>query len=109
MKHVYSPPFFFGTSKGLIAYADDLGHCTDVQTLSSSVDSMLYFEETSRLIVITRSLLLTQYQVSPEGKVTRFSQVKLSIAGDLSEMGIKNAVWASPGLIAAATHEKIVS
>ena len=31
IKQANSPPFFFGTEKGAVVYADDLGHCTDVQ------------------------------------------------------------------------------
>jgi intraflagellar transport protein 140 len=113
-KQSYSPAFFFGTEKGLVAFADDLGHCSDVQQLSSSVDIMMFFEERSRLVIITRSLLLTQYQVAEDGKVSRVMQMKLSVAGDLKDLsekerGLRHVVWASPGLLAAATHEKMVS
>ena len=103
-----SPAFFFGTDRGAVVYADDLGICTDVQQLSSSIDNMLFFEERSRLVIITRSLLLTQYQVAEDGKVTRVMQVKLSVAGDVAEKGLKSVIWASPGLLAIATHEKMV-
>lgn len=75
LKQTYSPAFFFGTDKGSLVYADDLGHCTDVHQLSSSIDTMLFFEERSRLVIITRSLMLTQYQVGEDGKVTRVQQV----------------------------------
>ncbi len=105
---VVSPSFFFGTDRGAIVFADDFGHCTDVQQLSSSIDSMMFYEEKSRLIIITRSLLLTQYQVTDDGRVSRVMQVKLSVSGDTVEKGIKYVVWAGPGLIAAATEEKIV-
>ena len=100
--------FFFGTDRGAVVYADDMGICTDVQQLSSSIDTMLFYEERSRLIIITRSLLLTQYQVAEDGKVTRVMQVKLSVAGDVAEKGLKSVIWASPGLLAIATQEKMV-
>ena len=103
-----SPAFFFGTDRGAVVYADDVGHCTDVQQLSSSIDTMLFYEERSRLVIITRSLLLTQYQVAEDGKVTRVMQVKLSVAGDVAEKGLKHVIWASPGLLAIATQEKMV-
>jgi intraflagellar transport protein 140 len=110
-----SPAFFFGTDKGTVAYADDLGHCTDVQQLASAIDTMLFFEERSRLVIITRSLMLTQYQVADDGKVTRIMQMKLSVQQmeGISEhaekhRGIKNVVWTCPGLVAAATHEKML-
>ena len=103
-----SPAFFFGTDRGAVVYADDLGHCTDVQQLTASIDTMLFYEERSRLVIITRSLLLTQYQVADDGRVSRVMQVKMSVAGDVAEKGLKCVVWASPGLLAAATHEKMV-
>ena len=104
----YSPSFFFGTSRGGLVYADDLGNCADVHQLSSAVDKMLYFEEPSRLIVITRSLMLIQYQVSADGRVSRISQVKLSVAGDVADKGLQSVEWAGPGILAAACHEKMV-
>ena len=91
-----------------MVYADDHGFCNDVQQLSSSIDTMLYFEERNRLVIITRSLLLTQYQIGEDGKVTRVMQVKLSVAGDVAEKGLKNVTWASPGLLVMATQEKMV-
>ena len=69
---------------------------------------MLFFEEKARLVIITRSLLLTQYQVSENGHVSRVMQVKLSVAKEVSNLGIRSAVWAGSGLLAAATHEKMV-
>jgi intraflagellar transport protein 140 len=85
-----------------------LGHCTEVQSLSSAVDKMLFYEEKSRLVIITRSLLLTQYHVSEDGRVTRVMQVKLSVAKDVADSGIRSVVWAGPGLLAIATSEKMV-
>jgi len=35
-------------------------------------------------------------------------QVKLSVAGDVSEKGLKSVAWAGPGVLAAATTEKMV-
>lgn len=108
IRNAQSPAFFFGTDKGAICYADDLGHCAEVHIVASAIDSMLFFEETARLLVITRSMMLTQYQVAADGKVSRLSQVKLSVAGDILSSGIKSAVWVGSGLIAAATLEKVV-
>lgn len=102
------PPFFFCTDRGLLVFADDLGHCTEVQQLSSAIDILLFYEEKAKLIVITRSLLLTQYQVSEDGRVSRTMQVKLSVAGDAAEAGLRSVVWAGSGVLAIATHEKLV-
>lgn len=102
------PPFFFCTDRGGLNYADDLGHCTEVQQLSSAVDTMLFYEERCRLVIITRSLLLTQYQVGEDGRVSRVNQAKLSVAGDVAEKGIRDVVWAGPGILAIATQEKML-
>jgi hypothetical protein len=59
-----SPSFFFGTESGVVSYADDLGHCSEVQHLATAVDAMAFYEEKMRLIIITRSLFLSQLQVS---------------------------------------------
>lgn len=61
----FSPSFFLGTEAGGVCYADDLGHCSEVQQLTSAVDSLLFYEAARRLVVITRSLLMTQLQVCP--------------------------------------------
>jgi intraflagellar transport protein 140 len=107
-KKTYSPPFFFGTDKGGVIYADDLGHCTEVQMLNSSIDKMLFFEEQARLVIITKSLILTQYQVADDGRVTRIMHMKLSVEKAAAELGLRSAVWAGPGLLALATCEKMV-
>lgn len=46
-----------------MCYADDLGHCSEVQQLTSAVDRLLFYEAARRLVIVTRSLLMTQLQV----------------------------------------------
>jgi len=104
----YSPSFFFGAANGTVSYADDLGHCTDVQQLASSVDSLMFYESKMRLVIITRSLLMTQLQVNEDGRVTPVMKVKLSVAGDASEKGVTNVVWAGPGLLTSACGENMI-
>ena len=104
----HSPSFFFGTERGTIAYADDLGNCTDVQQLQSSIDVLMFLEEKSKLVVITRSLLLTQYNVGDDGVIERSAHFKISVPSDIADCGIHSAVWASPGVLAIATEEKLV-
>lgn len=89
-------------------YADDLGHSSDVNQLQSSIDIMMFFEEKSRLVIITRTLMLSQFQVAEDGKITRIQQVKLSVAGDVVDRGLRSVVWCAPGILAIATHEKLV-
>lgn len=65
----FSPSFFFATEAGAVCYADDLGHCSDVQQLSSAVDRLVFYEAERRLVVITRSLLMTQLQVCAHKRI----------------------------------------
>lgn len=60
----FSPSFFFATEAGTVCYADDLGHCSEVQQLTSAVDRLVFYEAVRRLVIITRSLLMTQLQAS---------------------------------------------
>ncbi len=107
-KKNYSPSFFIGTDKGGVIYADDLGHCTDVQQLTSPIDKMLFYEDTGRLVILTKSLMLTQYQVGEDGRVTRLNQVKISVPKDVADNGLKSLAWAGSGLLAAATQERMI-
>ncbi|CAM9286859.1 unnamed protein product [Discosporangium mesarthrocarpum] len=108
-QQAFSPSFFFSTEAGLVCYADDLGHCTDVQQLTSSVDRLVFYEEEKRLVIITRSLLMTQLQVGEDGSFSQFMKVKLSVsASSLQETGLREVTWAGPGLLAAATGEALV-
>ncbi|CAM9713946.1 unnamed protein product, partial [Choristocarpus tenellus] len=91
MAQVFSLSFFFATETGMVCYADDLGHCTDVQQLTSSVDRLVFYEETRRLVIITRSLLMAhQLCVGEDEIVSQFMKVKLSVsAASLQESGLR--------------------
>jgi intraflagellar transport protein 140 len=97
--------FFVGGEAGTVLYADDMKHCHEVQSLSAAVDSMLYYEEKNRLVIITRSLLMIQLEVGSSGLITPIMKVKLSVAGDGS---VVNVVWAGPGLLATSSGEKML-
>ncbi|KAK1948293.1 Intraflagellar transport protein 140 [Phytophthora citrophthora] len=100
------PQFFFGGEAGSVHYADDLGHISDIQVLNHAIDSMMFFEEQNRLIVITRAVQLIVYQVgATDGTVKPITKVKLSLAGEGSLLETK---WAGPGLLAIASGEPLV-
>lgn len=87
-------------------YADDLDHITDIQVLNHAIDSMMFYEEHNRLIVITRALQLHVFQVgAADGTVKPTFKVKLSVAGDGS---LHETRWAGPGLLAIASGEPLV-
>ena len=66
---------------------------------------MLFFAARHRLIIITKTLQMTQIQVAPDGKVSPFSKVKLSIK---AEDGALNAIWAEPGMLVTASGESML-
>ncbi|GMF15479.1 unnamed protein product [Phytophthora lilii] len=66
----------------------------------------MFYEEQSRLIVITRAVQLIVYQVGvTDGTVRPITKVKLSLAGEGSLLETK---WAGPGLLAIASGEPLV-
>lgn len=98
-------PFFYAGDQGVVYYGDDMGHSMMVQSINSPIDALLFYAGKSRLVAITRSLMLVQMQVSLDGKVTPLMKVKLSMA---AENGISNAVWAGDGLLATCAREGFV-
>ncbi|EQC39856.1 hypothetical protein SDRG_02514 [Saprolegnia diclina VS20] len=99
------PSFFFGGDIGSVHYADDLGHISDVQTLSHAIDCMMFYEEKHRLVVITRTSQLVQLQIASDGTVKPVMKGKLSVSADT---GLKEAIWAGPGLLATASNEQVI-
>ncbi|CAM9858415.1 unnamed protein product, partial [Phaeothamnion confervicola] len=71
------PPFFFGTEAGHVCFADDAGHCTEVQQLTSAVDSLVFHERAVRLVVLTRGLLMTQLRMCEDGRIAQHMKAKL--------------------------------
>ena len=66
------------------------GNSMMVQSFGS-IDALLFYASKSRLVAITRNLMLAQMEVAVDGKVTPLMKVKLSMATD---SGISKAVWA---------------
>mmetsp|Transcript_12859 Transcript_12859/g.39684 ORF Transcript_12859/g.39684 Transcript_12859/m.39684 type:complete len:84 (+) Transcript_12859:874-1125(+) len=66
---------------------------------------MLFFETKSRLVILTRALVLIQFQISHDHKAVPVMKMKVAVAGGAVESGIKHICWAGPGVIAAATGE----
>ncbi|TPX54243.1 hypothetical protein PhCBS80983_g05995 [Powellomyces hirtus] len=99
LKPQSSPPFFLATSVGSIHYADDMGHCTESALVETSIAALLMLEHKDIVVVITTSLILLQFQLTPDGKLTRESQMKLSTAAK-RDTKLINAIWAGPATLA---------
>ena len=57
--------FFFAGSSGSIYLADDLKRCSEVCKVGGQVKSLLYYREDNSVVIITSSLLLVQFRVTP--------------------------------------------
>jgi intraflagellar transport protein 140 len=99
------PSFFFGGSSGIVVFADDLNHSSDVIKAGSPIGSMYYNQAKDYLILVTVDVVLYKYKITAEGKMTQERKVKLSIKGDGSEL---QTVFAGHGLLAAANGENLV-
>ncbi len=99
--------FFYGTSDGFVCHADDIDQFPDVQQqITTPIDTIMFLEEKHRLLIITRNLILFTYQISDdkERRVTKVSQLKLSVSRDLSSDGLRTVIWTVPGVIAFASQ-----
>ena len=104
-----SPEFFVGGESGLLVVANDHKQSADVHNVNAPIDSMVWFAETRRIVILTRSLLMVQLAV-PENPlangVAQLMKVKVSVAG---EPDLRHVSWASPGLLASASPgEKVI-
>lgn len=99
------PSFFFGGSSGIVVFADDLSHSSDVIKAGSPIACMYYSAARDYLVLVTVDVVLYKYKITVEGKMTQERKVKLSIKGDGSEL---QAVFAGHGLLAAANCENLV-
>eukprot|EP01029_Cantina_marsupialis_P023024 TRINITY_DN5683_c0_g1_i1.p1 TRINITY_DN5683_c0_g1~~TRINITY_DN5683_c0_g1_i1.p1 ORF type:complete len:1397 (+),score=419.46 TRINITY_DN5683_c0_g1_i1:393-4193(+) len=92
--------FFFSTDNGILSYADDLGHCSDVVTnLNSPVAIMKFFQEEKKIIVVSQSCMLLQLQLSKEGAAKEILRVKLAIKR------LVGSTWIRPGILAAVGED----
>lgn len=95
-----------------MSYADDLGHCSEVQQLTSAVDRLVFYEAVRRLVIITRSLLMTQLQVSERDQriagapcYGRLASIRLPSSVSPSSDG--GDIFLIKGLIISWFHEMI--
>ncbi|TPX69392.1 hypothetical protein SpCBS45565_g02472 [Spizellomyces sp. 'palustris'] len=94
-----SPPFFLSTTNGSIHYADDMGHCTESASTASQIATLLMLEHKDMVVIITNDLLLHQYSLASDGKMTQESQMKLSTSAKADNRAVI-ATWAGPAILA---------
>lgn len=82
-----------------------MNHCVDVGRMNAPIQYMMFYEPTQVMIIITSTMLMSQLEVHPDGKVAPKLKVKLSVGGD---RGIIDVIWSGKGLLATAAAENMV-
>lgn len=99
------PSFFFGGSSGIVVFADDQSHSSDVIKAGSPLSSLYYNQSRDYLVLVTIDVVLYKYKITIEGKMTQERKVKLSIKGDGGNLQV---VFAGHGLLAASNNENLI-
>ncbi|CAE7303974.1 Ift140 [Symbiodinium natans] len=73
-----NPPFFFGGEQGIIYLADDFGLCSERYKIGSPLLLLEYYREKDVVVLVTTSVILVQFSLSADGKVSNESKLKLS-------------------------------
>ncbi|CAG9334634.1 unnamed protein product [Blepharisma stoltei] len=97
--------FFFAGSSGSVHLADDLKRCSEVCKVGGQVKSLLYYKEDNSIVIITSSLLLVQFRVSPNEKLVPTRKVKLTVAGSPENI---YTIWGGPGLLVTVSGDNMV-
>jgi len=100
-----NPPFFFGGEQGIIYLADDFGLCSERYKIGSPLLLLEYYREKDVVVLVTKSVILVQFSLSADGKVTNESKLKLSCGPTPEKL---QGCWAGPGLLATCSHESIL-
>ncbi|XP_006901968.1 PREDICTED: intraflagellar transport protein 140 homolog [Elephantulus edwardii] len=70
--------FFVSLIDGTVHYVDEKGKTARVASMDSPVQSLFYIEKREALLVVTETLVLSLYTVTPEGEAKELIKVKLS-------------------------------
>lgn len=97
--------FFFGGKSGVVCLADSSNHCSEVCKVGGSIKSLLFYEKENSVIIITSTLLLVQFRISPNEKTAPDKKVKLSIAGNPESLV---SLWIGTCLLVTCSHENML-
>lgn len=97
--------FFFGGKSGVVCLADSSNHCSEVCKVGGAIKSLLFYEKENSVIIITSTLLLVQFRISPNEKTAPDKKVKLSIAGDPEKLV---SIWIGSCLLATCSNENML-
>lgn len=97
--------FFFAGSSGSVYLADDQRRCSEVCKVGGQVKSLLFYKEDNSIVIITSTLLMVQFRVSPNEKLVPSKKVKLTVAGNPEKI---MTIWGGPGLLATVSGENMI-
>lgn len=97
--------FFFAGSSGSVYLADDQRRVSEVCKVGGQVKSLLFYREENSIVIITSSLLMVQFRVSPNEKLVPSRKVKLTVAGNPEKI---STIWGGPGLLATVSGENMI-
>ena len=97
--------FFFAGTSGSVYLADDQRRCSEVCKVGGHVKSLLFYKDDNSIIIITSTLLMVQFSVSPNEKLVPSRKVKLTVAGSPDKI---MTIWGGPGLLATVSGENMI-
>uniref|UniRef100_A0A4W3HUQ7 Intraflagellar transport 140 n=1 Tax=Callorhinchus milii TaxID=7868 RepID=A0A4W3HUQ7_CALMI len=96
--------FFISATDGSVYYMDERGKTSQAFHMDGPVRKLMYMESKDILVVVTETLVLSQYSVSADGATQEVIKVKLSgKAGHAADI-----IWAEKGLLLTATGEIVI-
>ncbi|KAM9817055.1 intraflagellar transport protein 140 homolog [Neosynchiropus ocellatus] len=96
--------FFVSTANGKVHSVDENGKTTALLSVEGAIEKLFYLGKREALVVITETLMLSQYNLTSDGGAVEFRKVKLSGKGGQSV----DMVWVGNGLLITATGEQLV-
>ncbi|XP_068610701.1 intraflagellar transport protein 140 homolog [Brachionichthys hirsutus] len=96
--------FYVSTADGKVHGVDENCKTNTLLGVEGAVKKLFYLEKREALVVITESLMLSQYTLGPAGEAQEFMTVKLS-----TKIGQNvDIVWTNIGFLITATGEHVI-
>lgn len=104
---------FFFSINNKVFLADDLGHCNEQIKLQENIITLLFCNELSVLLIVTKSLNLSQYKLTETSSLMRINHMKLALHFNMkneesTHFLLKSISWISLGLLCFPSEEKYI-
>ncbi|XP_028845087.1 intraflagellar transport protein 140 homolog isoform X2 [Denticeps clupeoides] len=95
---------YCSTTDGCVYSVDERGNSVCVLTVEGAVQRLLFVPRKAMLAVVTESLVLSQFSVTPDFGAQELSKVKLSGRGGQNTV----IVWTESGLLITASGDPVI-